>query len=264
VVLEEALAEVRRIGDRAQEADVMSSLGLALLHSGQTRRALDVVRPVLDYARGVGDRHAEKVALDLLGIGCGDLRDHAGALVCTEQGLALVKALGDRQHEANLLWFAALQHAELNQRDQAIAYAQEAVDLMTQLGKPQASWYAHHLAQYQAGNVGASLGGTDDFLTTSSFVTATDTTALVGRAAPPTSKVSSPGLLRMALTATEAMMKFLGTGLKTVPPETYRRRLEVCSTCEHHTGLRCRICGCFTDAKARLPYEDCPAGRWPK
>jgi hypothetical protein len=29
------------------------------------------------------------------------------------------------------------------------------------------------------------------------------------------------------------------------------------------TGLRCRICGCFTAAKARLDHERCPAGKWP-
>jgi Family of unknown function (DUF6171) len=79
-----------------------------------------------------------------------------------------------------------------------------------------------------------------------------------GTASPP------PGLLRMALAATEAMIKFVGSGFKTAPEATYSGRLQVCSTCEHHTGLRCRICGCFTLVKAKLHHESCPAGRWPQ
>jgi len=66
----------------------------------------------------------------------------------------------------------------------------------------------------------------------------------------------------MALTATKAMAAFLGSGFKTAPRETYRDRLSVCASCPHHTGLRCRICGCITSAKAHLLHERCPEGRW--
>ncbi len=27
--------------------------------------------------------------------------------------------------------------------------------------------------------------------------------------------------------------------------------------------LRCRLCGCFTNVKARLDHEECPIGKWP-
>jgi hypothetical protein len=67
----------------------------------------------------------------------------------------------------------------------------------------------------------------------------------------------------MALSAAKAMAQFVGTGLKSVTPETHRERLQTCAACEHHTGLRCRACGCFTNAKAWLPHEDCPLGKWP-
>jgi hypothetical protein len=59
------------------------------------------------------------------------------------------------------------------------------------------------------------------------------------------------------------MAQFLGSGFKTASPETSAARLAACASCGHHTGLRCRICGCFTAAKARLDHERCPAGKWP-
>ena len=39
-------------------------------------------------------------------------------------------------------------------------------------------------------------------------------------------------------------------------------RLKICETCVYFTGRRCRLCGCFMKAKARIPTEVCPIGRW--
>jgi hypothetical protein len=74
---------------------------------------------------------------------------------------------------------------------------------------------------------------------------------------------TGPGLLRMALSATKSMAQFAGSGFKTTPPDVQRRRVQTCATCEHHTGMRCKICGCFTAAKSRLLHESCPIGKWP-
>jgi hypothetical protein len=67
----------------------------------------------------------------------------------------------------------------------------------------------------------------------------------------------------MARSAAKALLQFVGSGLKTVTAETLRERLQRCAGCDYRTGLRCRICGCFTELKARLPYEECPHGEWP-
>ena len=67
----------------------------------------------------------------------------------------------------------------------------------------------------------------------------------------------------MALTAAKAMATFVGSGFKTASPASYQARLAVCAACEHHTGVRCRLCGCITTAKARMLHERCPIGRWP-
>ena len=47
-------------------------------------------------------------------------------------------------------------------------------------------------------------------------------------------------------------------------PETEQSnaRLDICKTCDQWTGTRCKICGCFTKLKVRIPEEKCPLGKW--
>src|SRR5436305_8574690 len=78
-----------------------------------------------------------------------------------------------------------------------------------------------------------------------------------------TDQTTGPGLLCMAVSATKAMMKYIGSGLKATPPELQQKRMATCNACEHHTGIRCRICGCFTNVKSRMAHEQCPIGKWP-
>jgi hypothetical protein len=67
----------------------------------------------------------------------------------------------------------------------------------------------------------------------------------------------------MAVSATKAMMKFIGSGMKTTTADLQKSRMATCLACEHHTGLRCRVCGCFTNVKTRMAHEQCPIGKWP-
>ena len=242
-MLEEARVEARRLGDPALEADVLSNLALAAARSGQPERAREFIGPALAYARGVGDRYAEKLALDRLALALVGLGDHAGALVHLDQAVAIAADLGDRRHEADLLWRAAIAHAELGRRDRALACAEAAVDRLRRLANPTADWYAQHVENYRSGAAGAALAGPP---------------ALIASPGP----VTGPGTLRMALTAAKAMAAFVGSGFRTTSPKSYRARLAVCAACEHHTGIRCRLCGCITAAKARMLHERCPAGRW--
>ncbi|MHB1038447.1 MAG: DUF6171 family protein [Pirellulales bacterium] len=66
----------------------------------------------------------------------------------------------------------------------------------------------------------------------------------------------------MAVSAAKALRRFVGSGLKTVSAERFQERVQQCAGCGYHTGLRCRVCGCFTNLKARLPHERCPVGKW--
>lgn len=270
--LEEALDLVRRLGDRLRETDVIGNLGLAVMAVGQSQRALELCEQGLVYARADGDLFAEKTALDQLGLVHAGLRDPGRAIGYFEQALTLARKLGDWQHEVDLLWLLAIQHAELGQRGQASDRGQAAIDLLQARGKPQAAMFADQLNKYRAGDMSEKLGGTSDHGAAAQPVTpfgsSVVTNAWSSHGGLPfgpeaADQSGGPGLLRMALSAVKSFGKFVGSGLKVVTPEMHQQRQQTCLSCEHHTGLRCRLCGCFTDVKAWLPHEDCPAGKWP-
>lgn len=266
-VLDEALTLARASGEPARETDVLLYLGLALLAVRQPSRAVDALAEALWQARTTGDRFAEKLALDHLGVVYGAVRDFPHAIACQGQALALATALGDRQHEADLLWSLAIHNAELGRKEQAVAAGQAALALFAQLGSPHVDWLAGHLRQYQLGDAGP--GGSRRGIPPALPGTVHGWAVVVSGAsppapAPPKEPARGPGLLRMAMSAVTSLARFVASGAKTVSPLVHQRRLEVCAPCEQHTGLRCRVCGCFTDLKARLPHERCPLGKWPE
>ncbi len=229
-----------------------------------------LLEQALSSARAAGDRLAEKTALAHLGLTWSRLRDPARALTFLSQALALARAVGDWQHEAELLWYLAIQYALLRRPEQAIAQAEATVALFERMGKPQAAWFARHLQAYRASAAGDELGeasGDEPLppvqpLPGGVFVPGAWEAQLAAPPAAPEKVVSGPRLLDMALSATTAMVKFLGAGLKTTPPEAREKRLQTCAACAHHTGLRCRLCGCFIGAKAAMAHEECPMGKW--
>jgi tetratricopeptide (TPR) repeat protein len=210
----------------------------------------------------MGNRFQEKLALEHAGTVYAALGDHAQSLAAFEHALELAREAGDRHHEADLLWYMAVQHAEQDQRDKALERAQASLELFKALKNPYVGWLTDHLHQYRvgdgAGRLGAAGQGPQPGSLGGSWV--------VGGAQPtqpgPTPPASGPGLLRMAHSAVKSVGKFLGSGLQTVPAPTYQSRLQVCGACEHHTGVRCKLCGCFTSVKAWLPHEGCPIGKW--
>ena len=263
--LEEACAEAERLGDPDLAADAASILALTASSMGQPLRARQLLGPVLAHARAAGDRYAQKLAHDRMAWALVGLGDRPGALEHLVQAVKLARALDDRKHEAELLWRAGIAYAELGDRDQATAAGEAAVDRFGRLGHPATGWYAHHLANYQSGAPAATLPAAA--MTGNAFGGTIDAGAAIrstGPAAVPAAPAAGPGPLQMALTATKAMATFVGTGFKTASPPSYRARLAVCAACEHHTGVRCRLCGCITAANARMLHERCPLGRWPE
>jgi tetratricopeptide (TPR) repeat protein len=269
--LEQALAITQAIGDTVRESDVVGNLGMAMLAVGQPQRARSMFEREFAQAQGAGDTFAQKIALERLGLACWNLRDFHGALRLFDQALTLARQVGDRHQEANLLWHQAIQLAELGQREPAIARAEESIALFKAMGRPQAASYGLYLQKYRMGLVdegpstapaaGALERSPQAYLGGSMVASMmADQRSAGATAAKP---VAGPGLLRMALSATKAMAGFASSGFKIAPPDLQRRRLETCAGCEHHTGVRCRICGCFTNVKSRLVHEDCPIGKWP-
>jgi tetratricopeptide (TPR) repeat protein len=261
-LLEEALALARELGDLSRERDALGNLGLAHLAAGQAPPALACFEQELAMARAAGDPFAHKSAWEHLGWAHLNRRDFPQARACLEQALALARAAGDRPHEADLLWYLAIGHAEQGRRGQAIAHAQAAVDLLRQGGKPQARTLADHLEKYRRGESGGGLRDGAD-VTGGAPPGVFMSEVIVASAGPASQAGGGPGLLRMALSAVQALTRYLGSGCRTVAAPIHRQRLASCAACEHHTGVRCLLCGCFTGIKAWLPHEECPLGKWP-
>lgn len=244
-MLHQALTLARQLGDRAREVDALINLGQAQKSAGQPEPAGQSLDQALSLALEASDRFAEKLALEQLGSVQAGQGDHAGAIARYEQALALAQAVGHRQHQADLLWLLAIQHADLDQRPQAVRHGEAALTLLQELDHPQRKLFADHLEQYRSSEAAFSWGAAPG------SGGGTATAAAVG-----------PGLLRMAWSLAKAMVKYVGSGLKTVAPAVQQQRLKSCGSCAHHTGVRCRLCGCFTSVKTRLPHETCPLGKW--
>lgn len=60
----------------------------------------------------------------------------------------------------------------------------------------------------------------------------------------------------------KALLSWVSKGMPLTPPDELKSRQEACRTCEHFTGSRCRLCGCFTEAKLRMATETCPIAKW--
>jgi tetratricopeptide (TPR) repeat protein len=265
-LLEEARTIARQLSDSALESDVLDNLGLAVLGTGQVRQALELFQQGLEHARSTGNRFAEKMALFHLGLAYSALRDFGQSFALLGQALTLARQLDDHQQEADLLWQLAIVYAETGQRDHAAAKAREAVDLFKQLRNPQADWLESQLEKYQTGEAGTPLPGvgmaqSGSFPLFGGQVMAsgwTDQGLMPGQM----QEGSGPGLLRMAFSAMKSMARFAGSGFKPASASTFQKRLQTCGACEHHTGLRCKVCGCFTRVKAWMPHESCPIGKW--
>lgn len=259
--LGESLAMARQLGDRNLEVDVLGSLGLVTLASGHAGRAAEIFEMELTLARESGDRYAEKLSLERLGLARLKFGDPAQARASFEEAFALARSLGHRRQEADLLWHLSIAQAELGQRDAALANGRAAVGLMLEMGNPQADVFAEHLRKYAAGESAAPLSPV-----ASAPWAALGIPAEAGlwdpAAEPGATPVAGPGLLRMALSVAKSMARFAGSGFKVAAVSVYEQRVGACAACEHHTGLRCRLCGCFTAAKARIAHEECPLGKW--
>jgi tetratricopeptide (TPR) repeat protein len=261
-----ALELVQSLGERSRECDVLGNLGIAVMDIGDYQRAAKLFDQELVLARSTNDRFAEKLALEHSGVLCSRRQDFADAISYFDQALAVAHECADRRQQILLRWQLAIQYAESGRTGDATLHGELAVRLMRETGDPKAAWFDEQLAKFRSDQTASGpvaveilrsgLSGME------SNVSIAGDSAIQG--SPPVSTTEKAGLLRMALSATSAMAKFVGSGFKKVSKEVFQARIGTCTTCEHHTGLRCRVCGCFTNTKAWLPYEDCPLKKWPE
>jgi tetratricopeptide (TPR) repeat protein len=270
--LELALVIVRRLANRDAEYDILGNLGMAAIALRKPDRARELFHECLAYARSRGDEFAEKTNLERLGLAVANMGQFRQATDYFEQALIKTRAKGDRQQEANLLWFQAVQFAELGDREAAIRKGDEAVAVSRILGRPQAAVLGSYLQKYRMGlaegglpgqpSAGATATRSAESLFGGAIVTSTMGSEISSSTGSPPPAPAS--LLKQALSATKAMANYVGSGFKNTPTAQQRKRVEICAGCEHHTGTRCRVCGCFTEIKSRMLHETCPIGKWPR
>jgi tetratricopeptide (TPR) repeat protein len=237
-LLQRAVAIARKYEDRPLESDAQTNLATALLAAGRPEKAKELLEIELARARVLADRFQEKLVLGHLAAVNAKLRDHEQAILIYQQALAVARELGDERHEADLLWQLAVQHAEIGQRNLAITDGQAAIDRLRNTDNPKAPAFAEALEKYILASAGNQLQ------------------------VPDAAQEQGPGLLRMAVSAAKSLVNFAGSGLKVVSRDIYLKRLDACGRCANHTGVRCKLCGCFTSMKARLPHERCPLAMW--
>jgi tetratricopeptide (TPR) repeat protein len=227
---------------------------------------LDLLEQELAAAKAAADSYAEKMSLDNLGLAWSECGKPERALSYYSRALDIARQVGDRQHESDLLWLSAVQYAELGYRTEAIETGEQAVIQFVEIGNPQAEMLADHLRQYREGSGDASLPRTVVVPVAFGSILSTAHPGAVNagiEVVADRAEAVGPGILRMAFAAAKSVTRFLASGLKTAPTNLQVRRLETCAPCSHYTGSRCRLCGCFTRAKAIMPHEDCPVGKWP-
>ena len=71
-----------------------------------------------------------------------------------------------------------------------------------------------------------------------------------------------PPLTTQAANLFQSVVAFVGDGCGVVDNDQYRRRLDICQTCDRRAGKRCAACGCWINVKARGRAFRCPIGRW--
>lgn len=263
--LQDGLRLARASGDATVELDALLNLGIAHLAAGTLDEASNVFHRVIQSARTLDEPYTEKTSLGHLGEIYIRLGQPQLALVQLDAALQLAIRVNDPGAEALYRWNMAICFDELGRKDEAIDYARVASHILTRLNSPQASAFEEYAETLEHGMSPTSRSTAPSSLPTDGWSAVLAAEPLIaGSLSPELEAISKgPSVLRMAYTAGRAMAKFVASGFKTVSRVAHDERLATCQACAHHTGVRCKLCGCFTSKKTWLPYEYCPAGKWP-
>ena len=80
--------------------------------------------------------------------------------------------------------------------------------------------------------------------------------------APGAVQQAFPPLTAQAANLFQSAVAFVGDGCGIVDDVAYRKRLEICRTCDRLKGDRCTDCGCWIKVKARGRIFRCSIDRW--
>jgi tetratricopeptide (TPR) repeat protein len=130
---EETLAFWRESGDRREEAETLTSIGVIHVSLGESGKALEYFNQALRLRRAAGDRRGEGQSLYGIGFVYRLLGELDKALDHQTQALPLRRAAGDREGEARTLIELGAVYGSMDDHRKALEYFQPALSLMRQL-----------------------------------------------------------------------------------------------------------------------------------
>lgn len=79
-------------------------------------------------------------------------------------------------------------------------------------------------------------------------------------------KKQSPSILSMLKTFAKEVTEYAAEGAPNVDEGEYKKRLDLCEACPHFKAdvMRCGMCGCLVEHKAKWATSSCPDKRWTK
>jgi CHAT domain-containing protein len=123
----------RAVGDREQEAVVLTNIGRVYGTLGERRGALDRYETALQIFRSLGLRPAEATLLNNIGLIYSEMGQNDKAVEYYEQALNLNRAVKNSGGEALALYNIAFAEQEGDHLDEALARIQEAVGIVESL-----------------------------------------------------------------------------------------------------------------------------------
>lgn len=77
-------------------------------------------------------------------------------------------------------------------------------------------------------------------------------------------RIGYPSPAHQAASLVRSLWDWAISGFTVATDEEQAARRAICHECPEWVvaDRRCRLCGCYTDAKLRLRTERCPIGRW--
>jgi hypothetical protein len=138
------------------------------------------------------------------------------------------------------------------------------VELLWNADDPRAEWFEQHLRQFSEGGAGQEQAGAvpiDPDAAVWFFAGAVEAALTLGRQRE-ADQEGVPNPLGLALVPSKRMGEFVAQKFRAVDDAELGRRVAQCRSCQHFTGLRCRLAACFAEVRAKLRHERCPIGRW--
>ncbi len=144
---QQALVLHAEIGDRAGQAETLTGLGVVCHRLGELERAIDYHRQALTLAEEIGDRESQAAASNGYGEAARAAGDPTGALSAHSRAHARATEIGDRMEQARAHEGLGHSYRDLDDYQLAGQQWQQALDLYTELGVPEADRVRAKLAE---------------------------------------------------------------------------------------------------------------------